>query len=111
MKNPTPERQIVLVKHDSGKAAEQTTRLLLEISGTVHIARVRQEQREQHGATRSEQSARPPKMKRARMPMADGFLPRGMAADDRNRKIHLRQPLTFFRDDHAKKFLREQPGT
>jgi len=32
------------------------------------------------------------------MPVADGLLPRGMLAHHRNRKIHFRQPLTFFRD-------------
>jgi hypothetical protein len=54
--------------------SQKGTRLLVKLRRTVHIARVRQEQREQHRAARGQRSPRPPEMKRARMPMPDGLL-------------------------------------
>ena len=85
--------QLVVVLRRLPHGAQGLSRLPLEWLWTAHVARIRQQQCQQHHAAGRQRPTRPPEMQRRRMPVADRLFPRRVLRHQCDRKVDFSETL------------------
>ena len=78
--------------------AQDLSRLPLERLRAAGVARVRQQQRQQHRSAGCQRPPRPPQMQRRRMPVANRLLPRRVLRHDGDREVDFGKALALSGD-------------